>query len=190
MRILIILISISITTASISAKDFSGHCVLDDVNEVLSRLARDVEAACGWSINQVVEKSIMKQCVEAGEKEGVKFTSSTPKKLRFSQFSYTFDTNEPYYYCKNKRGYDSYFAQSTLQLAQEVADNERSKYEHSMRESGRVTPYPAKESVKEVRWRCVIPNYIPIPQIYSTEQKEVLDLTYRDDPRYACAQLK
>lgn len=164
---------------------FAGQtCVLDKENEMLSSIAHKVEANCNWSISEVVEESILRECEKAPREVGVYIRNGS---LRFTEYSYTYDIHEPYYYCKNKEGYNSYFSQLVSTLRNEVRLNSRVQVSSSSRRS--YSNYSV-EVEEEVKWRCIIPTYVPIPKIYTQQQKNTLEFTYGNDPRFKCAKLK
>lgn len=184
------LLFILFAVINISASASGRLCVLDEANPTLSALAEEVGADCSWSIDDVVEESILEQCRDAEKSAGVQFRNSSQDELRFSEFSYTYDVNKAYYYCKNKAGYEAYFSQSASYLREEVRVNAnlRNRANRSTSRSHGLR-YEVKEE-KVVLWKCIIPTYIPIPRTYTAEEKEVLDFTYGRDHRYACAKVK
>lgn len=183
MKKILLLTLLIVTINPVAARQ---ACVLDDANPTLSRLAENVNADCSWTIQDVVKESILEQCRNADESVGVSFRNSSRDSLRFTIYSYTYDIHEPYYYCKNKEGYDSYFSQLVSTLRNEVRLNSRVQVSSSSRRS--YSNYSVKVE-EDVKWRCIIPTYVPIPKIYTQQQKETLEFTYGNDPRFKCAKL-
>lgn len=184
MEKLLLLTLLTIAVNPVSARQF---CVLDDVNPILSRLAERVNADCTWTIQKVVKESILEQCRNADESVEVSFRNSSRDSLLFTIYSYTYDIQKPYYYCKNKEGYNSYFSQLVSSLRSEVRGNNRVQASSSSRIS--YSNYSV-EVEEDVKWRCIIPTYVPIPKTYTQQQKETLEFTYGNDHRFKCAKLK
>ncbi|GEM_PF-5418829 len=184
------LLFILLAVINISASATGRTCVLDQEYPTLSVLAEEVGADCYWSIDDVVKESILKECRDADKSIGVQFRNSSKEELRFSEFSYTYDVNRPYFYCKNKTGYEAYFSQSASYLREEVREVNNLRNRANRPSSGTSNLRYIVEEEKEPLWKCVIPTYIPIPKTYTLKQKEMLDLTYSGDHRYVCAKIQ
>lgn len=138
-------------------------CFIKPENETLYKLAKEVDAACGWTIQKIAAESILKKCQEANPNTG--------DTLRFSDFSYSYDTNVPFYYCKNKKGYEAHLAQLVKTLKNEVNENERKNHAEKdlarakeCMKSGSNCPKPSSPSAvnseKKKKWICTVPGYI------------------------------
>jgi hypothetical protein len=185
MKILIIML-FAIST-KIFAEDLASPCLIDPVNKIIFKLAKEVNAACGWSIEKIAEAAILKKCEKAGPEERVKFTSSGEyKKIRFTQMTNDFNTADPFFFCKNKLGYEAYRTQLTSEMTKEADSQSRANYEDKKRMSGEVTPIPEKKRIVN-RWKCSDPMKKHLkPRIYTTEQKLTLDEAHSGVEGYAC----
>jgi hypothetical protein len=173
------------------AVDTTGTCLIDPINEVVFKLAKEVNAACGWSINKIASESILKKCEKAGSTEGIKFTSTKPKALRFTQFNTNYDINDPYFFCKNKAGYEARLTQLVTKMTNEVDANSRKKYEDEKRKKNIITPPPPPVEKQITRWSCVTPvTKFLKPRIYTAEQKASLDLAHEGVEGYSCTPIK
>ena len=184
MKKLLLLTLLTVTIIPVSARQ---SCVLDDANPTLSRLAEKVNADCSWTIAEVVKENILEQCRNADESVGVSFRNSSRDSLRFTIYSYTYDVENPYYYCKNQAGYKAYYSESVSYLREEERRNSRPTSSASSR------PYRssyAAEVKEEVKWKCIVPTYIAIPRTYTEQEKELLEFTYGGDYRFACSKMR
>ncbi len=152
-------------------------CIIHPDNKVLYELAMEVDAACGWSIKKIAEEAILKECKGAPEKAGVRFKPNANPPLRFSDLSMTFDSKAPYYFCKNKLGYESYLGQLVNKLTKEVNGNERKKYQEVVN-NREPRPAPAPSVKKKELWSCPVPNYIQTKRIVEAAEKQTIEGTY------------
>lgn len=152
-------------------------CIIHPDNKALYELAMELDAACGWSIRKIAEEAVLKECQSAPEKAGVRFKLNSTPPLRFSDLSMTFDTKIPYYFCKNKLGYESYLSQLITKLTNEVSGNERKNYQKIIR-NPKPHPAPAPFEKKRELWSCPVPNYIQTKRIVEASEKVTIEGTY------------
>ena len=173
------------------ANSYSETCVIDPENKVIFKLAKEVNAACGWSINKIAEESILKKCEAANSSSGIKFSSNKPKTLRFTQFTTDFDTKDPYFFCKNKAGYEAHLSQVIAKMTNEIDENSRKKYEEESRKSNKITPAPKPATPVIKKWSCVTPvTKFLKPRIYTAEQKADLDIAHGGIEGYVCTPIR
>lgn len=185
------LLSICLFQSFSFAEDTSGTCLINPINEVIYKLANEVNAACGWSIHKIANESILKKCESADSSEGIKFTSNKPKALRFTQFTTKFETKDPYFFCKNKAGYEAHLSQLVAKMTNEVDTNVRKKYEEESRKKKRITPAPEPVEKAITKWSCVTPfTKFLKPRIYTAEQKASLDVAHAGIEGYACTPVR
>lgn len=185
------LISFFIFSSHSFTNNIPDTCVIDPVNKVIFKLAKEVNAACGWSLNKIAAESILKKCENANSSEGIKFTSNKPKAIRFTQFTTNFDTKDSYFFCKNKAGYEAHLSQVVAKMTKEVDENSRKKYEDEKRKSNEITPVPQPVAPPITKWSCVTPlTKFLKPRIYTAEQKADLDLAHGGIEGYVCTPVR
>lgn len=159
------------------SEDYDPPCIIHPDNQALYELAMEVDAACGWSIKKIAEEAVLKECKGAPENAGVRFRPNANPPLRFSDLSMTFDSKAPYYFCKNKLGYESYLSQLVTKLTKEVNGNERKNYREVVN-NREPRPAPAPVVQKKELWSCPVPNYIQTKRIVEAAQKQIIEGTY------------
>lgn len=172
------LLLIFLLTPLAHSQENDPPCIIHPDNKALYELAMEVDAACGQSIKKIAEEAVLKECESAPKNAGVRLKSTGNPPLRFSDLSMTFDTKIPYYFCKNKLGYESYLSQLVTKLTNEVNGNERKNYREVVN-SREPRPAPAAPSEKKRElWSCPVPNYIKTKRIVEASEKATIEGTY------------
>ncbi len=170
--------------ASLNAfsKDISRPCAgeeLDIVDTIINDLLKDYEKLSRFDAKKLAVELIVRQCQHEKDngREGIRIRDG---KVKFSEFSDTYNTADPVFYCKNKKGYRSYLGQMTHKLLQFKED--KSKKERIAKPKPRNTrprkPAQKVEPAKEPMWNCVIPGYFKIVKRVNKNQMETLSITY------------
>ncbi|MFT6070106.1 MAG: hypothetical protein ACJAT2_002578 [Bacteriovoracaceae bacterium] len=142
-------------------------------------LLKDYEKLSRFDAKKLAVELILRQCQHEKDKgsEGIRIRDG---KVKFSEFSDTYNTQDPVYFCKNNRGYRSYLSQMTHKLLQFKEDKEKKEgvVKAKPRNNKPRKPAQKKEPVKEPMWNCVIPNYIKTVKRVNKNQMETLSITY------------
>jgi hypothetical protein len=142
-------------------------------------LAREIEKVSRFEAQELSKKLILNQCIKAKE-QGNKSIRIKDSKVRFSEFSYTYNTKDPFYFCKNQNGYKSYLSQLTQMITQFSLKIERKKYEEEVRSRAPTQSRSIRkvEAKVEKMWDCRIPNYIRTIRRVKRAQMLTLTNTY------------
>lgn len=166
--------------SSLQASELAKPCAkLSIVDSLISELTKDIENLSRHKAKKLAKELILRQCRHEKEKgkEDIRIRND---KVIFSEYSHTFDTNDPVYFCKNNIGYKSYLSHMTHRLIQFKINQEGPKQEKKRKPSSRksrpVVRTPEKK--KATGWDCVIPGYLKIVKKVDKAQMETLSITY------------
>lgn len=177
-RVLLFTLLFSCSLA-VSAADKATPCKpLSFVDSVIKELMADVEDLTRHKAKKLATELILRQCKHEKE-NGVEGVRIRDNKVKFSEFSDTYNVKDPIYFCKNKKGYHAYLSQMTGRLLQ-VQEKNNPKVRNYKKKPSRTSTRTARkpEPVKEPMWNCVIPNYIKTVRRVNKAQMKTLTITY------------
>ena len=150
--ILILFIFTIFNNTSVSAEDGNLLCNKKMLETELDILIKNIEKATYYKASTIATEHILEVCKLAA-KEKKSSVWIVKNKIRFSQFSYDYDVGDPFFYCKNKLGYESYHSQ----LKNKVMNSSKQK-EYDNRAKSPKTQEPPRKSIpvkKAIeRWIC------------------------------------
>lgn len=174
------------TSFIVKAADKVSPCTpLSLVDSIIKELMTDVENLSRHKAKKLATELILRQCQAEKDKgtEGVRIRDG---KVKFSEYSNSWDTNDPVFFCKNNAGYKSYLSHMTHRLLQ--TGNKKEELERNYKRkpsSGNSSRTVRKvEPVKEAMWICLIPSYFKVPKRVNKNQKITLTNTY---PNIVCS---
>ena len=138
----------------------------------------DVENLSRHKAKKLATELILRQCQNEKNKgtEGVRIRDG---KVKFSEYSNSWDTNDPIFFCKNNAGYKSYLSHMTHRLLQSVKKPEQTERNYKRKpSSSSKRKVQKKEPVEVAMWKCRIPNYIKTIKRVNKAQMETLSNTY------------
>jgi hypothetical protein len=139
-----------------------------------------------FSADQLAAKLILGQC-QAEIDKGNKDLMIRNEKIRFFEFSDSYNVDDPLYFCKNKTGYSVYHATLSGKFRLFSREKERLIREARYRENPQIRPrlkvrnYNSVPVKKVDQWDCKIPSYIGVVRRVDITQKEMLALTYGEE---------
>lgn len=162
--------------------DVSEPCSYTEFEEQVMSLAKDLDRVNDHSLKALIETSIYEVCEKAPRVHNIS-TNPAQKKLRFTIFSDTYDPNLPYYFCKNKSGYEAYLWQLQGRIKNELAEEKqtasRQSYENNRAINSSASIASTSEPTQTQRlWRCTVPGYVTTVRTVNESQKYGLEETY------------
>lgn len=159
------------------------YCPIQDRGDEIAKLAKELEAACDWSMQKLAKEKILKECTKAKKKDSsIRFkTEYGETNIQFSQFGDTYNHNEPNIECKHNKAYQVRLAHLTRQLNEQAMTSQRSQPRRTStssttsRNTGRSTPPPPPKEEKPKLWQCRIPNYIRTIRIVGEAEKFAIE---------------
>ena len=144
-----------------------------------------------FSSDQLAAKLILGQC-QAEIDKGNKDLMIRKGKIRFFEFSNSYNVEDPLYFCKNKTGYNVYLSTLSQKFRLFSREKERilreEKYrairenpENRSKEKMIINKYTSTPAPMVQLWDCKIPNYIGVIRRVDIKQKEMLALTYGEE---------
>lgn len=177
----------------LNASSADEPCSMELIREEVLRLSDNISSISDYMLKDKIEASVFEVCSTAPREFDVRVSAET-KKVRFSEFSQTYDTKKPYYFCKNKLGYERYIEQLRSQLRTQInrievnrsrkvarsASSSSSSNSTSTVTSNRntVASIPKATAKREPLWKCTMPGYITTIRTVNADQKFGLETTY------------
>jgi hypothetical protein len=147
------------------------------VDSLIVELVKDVENLSRHKAKKLAVELILRQCQHEKDngRDGIRIRDG---KVKFSEFSNTYDTKDPVFFCKNNAGYKSYLSRMAQKLIQFSTKKQvpRKEVDYKRRPSSQRSKPIVKK--KEAQWDCRIPNYIKTVRRVSRAQMETLSITY------------
>ncbi len=149
-------------------------------------LVDSIEKQSRFNARELSKKLILKQCQNEVDK-GNRNIRVRGGKIKFSQFSDTYDVKDPLFFCKNRRGYESYLANLAQKFTLFSRERERRKREEEYRKNPRKSEKKplvrrVSSTVKKPElWDCKIHNYIRTIKRVGKQEKETLTNTYGEE---------
>lgn len=164
----------------ISTAQATEFCPIQSKGDAIAQLAKELEAACDWSIQKLAQEKIIKDCENAQKNDSsIRFkTSYGETSLQFSQFGDTYNHNEANIACKHNRAYRIRLNQVINQLNQEAYTAQRNQSSNSGRRSQ--TSSPPTPQPQEKLWKCRVPNYIKTFRIANEAEKFAIENAHGD----------
>ena len=183
----------------------SEYCPIQSQSELITKLAKEVEASCDWSIRELATRTIIKDCSKAQKKDSTIAlrTQNGKKEIHFTQYGDTFNHRVPNIECKHSKAYQHRLNQLIKQLEHEaytvrstppappkkktaVAGTKRSGQVSSSQPTAkpptkpapRPAPKPTARATKKQLWSCRVPNYIRTYRIVDDQEKITLEEAY------------
>lgn len=165
----ILFIAVFLMNPNLYAKDY---CPANSESDLISQLAKDLEASCDWSIKELAEESILKKCEKANLHDrsiSIKHKRGK-KKIIFIKKTDHYDAKAPNIECKHSKAYED-------KLKKKIALLEREAY--AVDKMAKV-PAKRKASVKSEKrlWSCQVPNYIRTYRIVDDNEKQTMETAY------------
>lgn len=155
-------------------------CVeLDIVDSIMKDLLKDYEKLSRFEAQKLAKELILRQCQHEKD-NGRSEIRIRDGKVKFSEFSYSYDVSDPVYFCKNNSGYKAYYSQMTHKLLQFKNKPEKTESNYKRKPSNSNSSKPMRKTAPKVEpmWNCVIPNYIKTVRRVNKAQMETLSITY------------
>jgi hypothetical protein len=183
--------SIAGTQANSDANTSKYVCDYGIPEFFVMELVEALENQSRFSARELAEKLVLDQCQREIDK-GNKDLNISRGKIRFFQFSDSYDVYDDFYFCKNKTGYKAYLSSVTSKFQLFSREKERAlreeKHKANLKKLKKQYPNGIKktkkfskdfvDTPKENLWSCAKPNYIKIHKIVTEEQKKILIQAY------------
>lgn len=161
------------------------YCPIQNKGDAIAKLAKELEAACDWSIQKLAEEKIISDCNKAKKKDSsIRFKNEYGQtSLHFTKYGDTYNHAEPYIECKHNKAYKVRLNQLIRQYNEQAYTAQRSQTPRrtssgssssQTRSSGSSSPAP-REQEKEKLWSCRVPNYIKTYKIVNEADKFAIE---------------
>jgi hypothetical protein len=155
------------------SNDNTIACIAGLTDYLDIELVEMIEKQSMFNAKKIAENLILQKC-KLESLAGNQDISIGTRGIRFSQFSFTYDSNDKFFYCKNKAGHEAYLSSLAQKLTLFSRERERIKREEQYgAPEPRRRKYIRPVSTKETTWDCINPFYYFTPKVEKLNKSEM-----------------
>lgn len=161
MKFIVTLLFLFITTFSYANSTDSGaKCNISPEDSAIMELIGQFEKQSKFNAQNEAKKFILQQCQKFKDDGNSKILIKN-NKIRFTQYSDSYNVNDPAYFCKNNQGYTSYLSRISQKMNLFKREKEKEEYKKTPKRKKPSRTYSSTKKAKVKIWECINPfSYI------------------------------